>query len=120
MDCLFCKIVNGEIPSYKIYEDEYVFCFLDINPKSNGHTLIIPKKHFKDLNDIDNDYLFKIHETSKKISKLINEKLNPNGIQIVQNNGVIQEVKHYHLHLIPIYNKNDKMSVEDVYKMFTK
>ena len=121
MDCLFCKIINKEIPSYTVYEDEYVLCFLDINPKSSGHTLIVPKKHFKDINDIDLDYLSKINEASKKIVNLLNDKLNPNGIQLVQNNGNIQEVKHFHLHIIPNYiNNNNKLNVEETFKLLTK
>ncbi len=120
MDCLFCKINNNEIPSYTIYEDEFVRCFLDINPISDGHTLIIPKKHFTDINDIDLKYLCKIQEVSKRIVKLLNDKLKPDGIKLVQNNGVLQEVKHYHLHVIPHYNKNKKNKVEDIYKIIVK
>ena len=66
MDCIFCKIANGEIPCYKIYEDDYVFSFLDANPDSDGHTLIIPKKHFIDLDDIDLETLKHINNASKK------------------------------------------------------
>lgn len=121
MDCLFCKINNGDIPSYTIYEDEYVRCFLDINPISNGHTLIIPKKHFKDINDIDTKYLSKIHETSKIIVNLLNDRLKPNGIRIVQNNGILQEIKHYHLHIIPSYKNNDeKINIDEIFKRLTK
>ena len=121
MDCLFCKINNGDIPSYTIYEDEYVKCFLDINPISNGHTLIIPKKHFKDINDIDNEYLFKIHETSKHIVNLLNDKLKPSGIRIVQNNGDLQEIKHYHVHVIPNYKKKQtKKDVQTIFETLTK
>lgn len=120
MDCIFCKIINGDIPSYTIYENEAVKCFLDINPQSEGHTLIIPKKHFKDINDIDIEYLTKINEASKLIVKLIDEKLNPSGIRLVQNNGNLQEVKHYHLHIIPSYNKKKNMNVEDIFKLLTK
>ena len=103
MDCIFCKIVNNEIPSYKIYEDEFVLAFLDINPDSDGHTLIIPKKHFKDLDDIDEETLTKIYKVAKKIKKELEEKLGCMGISLLQNNGEIQEVKHYHLHLKPFY-----------------
>ena len=66
MDCLFCKIVNGDIPSYKIYEDEIVYAFLDINPDSNGHTLIIPKKHFLDLDEIDIEDVAPLVNITKK------------------------------------------------------
>ena len=110
MDCIFCKIVNNEIPSYKIYEDEYVLAFLDINPDSDGHTLIVPKKHFKDLDDIDEETLTKIYKVAKKIKKELEEKLGCMGISLLQNNGEIQEVKHYHLHLKPFYK--DKKTIE--------
>lgn len=111
MDCLFCKIIAGEIPSYKIYEDEYVFAFLDINPDSNGHTLIIPKKHFTDLDDIDLETLSKINSASKKIKNLLESKLKCDGISLLQNNGCVQEVKHYHMHLKPYYKDNVSMKL---------
>ena len=103
MDCIFCKIVNGEIPSFKIYEDDIVYSFVDINPDSDGHTLIIPKKHFKDLDDIDLETLNHINKVSKQIKKELENKLNCVGISLLQNNGSVQEVKHYHLHLKPCY-----------------
>ena len=120
MDCVFCKIINGDIPSYTIYENDYVKCFLDINPLSDGHTLIIPKKHFKDAFDIDEEYLFEIHKASKIILNMLNEKLKPNGFQLVQNNGIVQEVKHYHLHIIPKYNKNTKKDVKKIFEELQK
>lgn len=103
MDCIFCKIANGEIPSFKVYEDDIVYAFLDANPDSDGHTLIVPKKHFKDLDDIDLDTLNHINKVSKEIKKLLEEKLGCVGLSLLQNNGSAQEVKHYHLHLKPYY-----------------
>lgn len=103
MDCIFCKIVNGEIPCLKIYEDDIVLAFLDINPDTDGHTLIIPKKHFQDLDDIDLNTLNHINKVSKEIKILLEKKLNCEGISLLQNNGIVQEVKHYHLHLKPFY-----------------
>jgi histidine triad (HIT) family protein len=120
MDCIFCKIVAGEIPSYTIYENEYVKCFLDINPISTGHTLIIPKKHFKDVFDIDFEYMNEINKAAKEILNLLNNKLKPQGFKLIQNNGNIQEVKHFHLHIIPSYVKNNKKSVEEVFSLLTK
>lgn len=117
MDCLFCKIINKEIPSYKIYEDDVVYAFLDINPDSVGHTLIIPKKHYLDLDDIDIDTLKHIMEVAKMLKKRIEEKLNCDGLTLIQNSGDIQEVKHFHLHLKPFYkNKKDK-TLEEVYEL---
>lgn len=118
---VFCKIIAGEIPSYKLYEDELVFCFLDINPDTNGHCLIIPKKHYTDILDIDSNTLSHIFEVSKNIKKLLEEKLNIDGLTYIQNNGDVQEVKHYHLHLKPFYNKKvEKLPVEEVYNILTK
>lgn len=115
MDCIFCKIINNEISSYKIYENDMVLCFLDINPLSSGHTLIIPKKHFKDISDIDSKYLSSINDTTKYVYNLLMSKLGPDGIRIVQNNGICQEIKHYHVHLIPVYNDMLDMDIEEVY-----
>ena len=98
---LFCEIAKGNINSYTIYEDDIVKAFLDINPKSDGHTLIIPKKHFTDLDDIDLDTLNHINKISKKIKKLLEEKLGCEGISLLQNNGYVEEIKHYHLHIKP-------------------
>lgn len=117
MGCLFCKIIAGDIPSYTIYEDTKVKCFLDINPDSNGHTLIIPKKHYLDLSEIDNDTLMHIMDIARLLRKTLEEKLNIDGLTLIQNNGDVQEVKHFHLHLKPYYNnKQDIISVEDIYK----
>lgn len=115
MDCIFCKIINNGISSYKIYENDMVLCFLDINPLSSGHTLIIPKKHFKDISDIDSKYLSSINDATKYVYNLLMSKLGPDGIRIVQNNGICQEIKHYHVHLIPVYNDMLDMDVEEVY-----
>ena len=119
-DCIFCKIINNEIPSYTIYEDNIVKVFLDVNPESTGHTLIIPKNHFKDLEDIDLDTLAHINKISKDIHNLLKDKLNIDGLTIVQNNGIPQEVKHYHVHLIPKYTKEKVLSIEEVYNILTK
>lgn len=112
---IFCKIINDEIPSYTIYEDETIKVILDMNQENPGHSLIIPKKHFQDLYDIDSSTLNHINEISIKISKLLTEKLKCNGITLIQNNGIAQDVKHFHLHIIPKYTKNIKMEIEDIY-----
>lgn len=118
-NCIFCKIINNEIPSYTLYEDEIVKVFLDINPESPGHTLIIPKTHFVDINDISIETLNHISLISKKTTTLLKEKLNYDGLRLVQNNGVLEEVKHYHLHLIPFYQDGFSKSVEEVYEILT-
>ena len=104
MDCIFCKIIAGEIPSYKVYEDDLVLAFLDINPYNPGHTLIIPKKHTLDIYSIDNEVLMHIMNKARDIAKLVTEKLGADGFTLIQNNGITQEVKHYHLHVVPAYS----------------
>ena len=102
-DCIFCKIIKGEIPSFKVYEDDKVFAFEDINPISEGHTLIIPKRHAQDLWEIPNDDLTAVHLASRIIIRAIKNALDPIGVVCLQLNGrgVNQVVMHYHLHLVP-------------------
>ena len=102
-DCIFCKIVRGEIPSFKVYENEQVFAFEDINPISLGHTLIVPKNHAENLWEITSDDLSAIHLASKKIARALRKAIDAAGIACLQLNGreVNQVVMHYHLHLIP-------------------
>jgi histidine triad (HIT) family protein len=107
MDCLFCKIIEGSIPSKTIYEDELVKVFLDINPNTNGHCLIIPKKHIVTVKEVDSILTTHILEVEKKIYDLLKEKLNIKGLTIVQNNELGQDVKHYHVHLIPRYEDDN-------------
>ena len=124
MDCIFCKIINGEIPSYTVYEDNIVKVFLDISPNTNGHMLIIPKKHFTNIVDIDVDTMNHIVKIQKKMYNLVKEKLGAEGATFAQNNDLGQDVKHYHMHLIPryhndgwinSYDENNKNSVEEVF-----
>ena len=105
-DCIFCKIVKGEIPCFKAYEDEKVLAFEDINPVSEGHTLIIPKRHAVNLWDITAEDLMAVQLAAKKIIKGIKDALNPTGVAALQLNGhgANQVVMHYHLHLIPRIN----------------
>lgn len=111
MDCLFCKIVKGEIPCYKIYEDEQVLAFLDIKPATKGHCLIIPKEHAESIFDISEGSLQNVIKAAKKISKKIRDTLQAGGIRLSQSNGKAagQEVMHFHLHIIPRY-ENDGLS----------
>ena len=116
---IFCEIINGAIPSYTIYEDDIVKVILDVNPKSDGHSLIIPKKHYLDLSDIDMDTLTHIFKIAKEIKTLLENKLKCNGIMIVQNNGVLEEIKHFHLHLIPSYTENNLSDPKVIYEILT-
>lgn len=119
MDCIFCKIISGEFSSYKIYEDDDIFSFLDVNPMAPGHALIIPKEHTLDLSTINNEVLVKILDKSRDIGKMLLEKMGADGFTLIQNNGIAQEVKHYHLHVIPKYKKKLKMDIEEVHKKIT-
>ncbi len=125
MDCLFCKIIKGEIPSKKVYEDDKVVVFLDINPSTNGDMLIVPKKHIENIYDIDNELILHIHDVTKKLFDMLKDKLSVDGLTLVQNNGYGQDIKHYHLHVTPRYtndqistnkNKDILVSIEDVYE----
>jgi len=102
-DCIFCKIVKGDIPCFKVYEDDRVLAFEDVNPISDGHTLIIPKAHAENIWEISVEDLTAIHLASKKVADAINDVFNPAGVAVLQLNGrgVNQVVMHYHLHLIP-------------------
>ena len=123
-DCLFCKIANGEIPSYTLYEDDLVKVFLDINPVSQGHCLIIPKKHYENMLDVDKEIVSHSLDVARKVYKILNDELNMDGLTITQNNMYGQEVKHYHIHLIPRYEKDNllykraknKIDVEKLYE----
>ncbi len=119
-DCLFCKIIDGSIPSNKVYEDDKLFAFLDINPVSNGHLLVIPKKHLVTVLDVDKDYIgYCLEVIQTKLYPLLKSKLNIDGLTISQNNFLGQDVKHYHIHLIPKYDKDNelykKVDVKEIY-----
>ena len=116
MECIFCKIANGEIPSKKIYEDDEIMAFLDINPLTPGHTLIVPKEHTLDFQSISMDKLMKIMNVARELSQKIVDKMGAQGYTLIQNNGIAQDVKHFHLHIIPKYKDNLEMSVDEVYK----
>ncbi len=116
--CIFCEIINNEIPSKKVYEDESVIAILDINPVSDGHVLVIPKNHSKDLEDINSKDLQQINSVIKKLVKTIKSRLNCSGIHVITNIGSTQEIPHTHYHIIPIYDKSiisfDSSSTKDL------
>lgn len=119
-DCLFCNIIKGEQASYTLYEDDDLKAIMDAFPNSPGHTLIIPKEHYKDLDDIDIELLTKILKKAKDIKKLLEIKLNPESIILVQNNGEAEKIKHFHLHLIPTYTIVPDKTVEEMFKLITE
>ncbi|MFH0832989.1 MAG: HIT family protein [Candidatus Aenigmatarchaeota archaeon] len=109
-DCIFCKIVKGEIPSKKVYEDNSVLAFLDINPANPGHVLVIPKKHSDAIFDVSEKELQDMIVVVKKIAEHVRIKMGTDSMNIIQNNGRIsgQIVNHIHFHIIPRF-ENDKV-----------
>jgi histidine triad (HIT) family protein len=108
-DCIFCKIVNGELPAAKVYEDDRFLAFMDINPATRGHCLLIPKTHTKDVHTIDDDLLRELMVTGKKLAGPVIEGLGAKGINFIQSNGraANQIIDHYHLHLLPRYSPEE-------------
>lgn len=102
-DCLFCKIVTGEVPSHKVYEDESTFAFLDIHPINRGHALVIPKAHYRNIYDIPKDAFGELMQTVKLLAPKIKQAVGADGINIGMNNDEAagQLVFHLHAHIIP-------------------
>lgn len=102
-ECIFCKIIAGEVPSYKVYEDDKTFAFFDIYPANGFHTLVIPKNHYRDIYDIPAEDLTAIMATVKKITTLYKEKLGIENVQIINSSGsqAQQDVFHIHFHIVP-------------------
>ncbi|WP_249872643.1 HIT family protein [Oceanobacillus saliphilus] len=103
MSCIFCEIVDKKADAYTIYEDNYVCCFLDKYPINKGHILVIPKKHYQEFTDVDQNSLIQVILISQKITKALENILKTDGITIMQNNGIFKDVDHYHMHIIPRY-----------------
>lgn len=108
-DCIFCKIINGEIPCYKIYEDDFTLAFLDIAKEHYGHTLVVPKKHFTNILDCDKEYLEKVILAVQKISSHFVTDCGFKGVNVLNANGAEaqQSVFHLHFHIIPRMNKEE-------------
>jgi len=102
-DCVFCKIVAGEVPSFKLFEDDATLAFMDINPANEGHALVIPKEHSVDLYSISDEALAATMTTAKKVAAALSRALNPAGLNLVQCNGpaAAQSVMHFHVHVLP-------------------
>ncbi|ART75173.1 HIT family protein [Sutcliffiella horikoshii] len=102
-DCLGCRLANKNETIYMVYEDDYVTCFLDHDPFNEGHTLILPKQHFLDADELDEETANAIMRASILISKVLKSLYQPDGITINQNGGVFNELNHYHMHVVPRY-----------------
>ncbi|MBN6887645.1 histidine triad (HIT) family protein [Cytobacillus horneckiae] len=112
-NCIFCKIVNGEIPSAKVYENEHVVAFLDISQVTKGHTLVIPKVHKENIYELDSETAQRVFESVPLIANALKTEFNPLGLNLINNNGEAagQTVFHYHMHLIPRYGKGDGLGI---------
>lgn len=114
MDCIFCKILNKEIPAHTVYEDEFVLVFLDITHGTKGHTLIIPKQHVKNVYELTDEMAENIFRVIPKISRALKAAFHPIGINIISNNKKpLQSVFHFHIHLVPRY-ENDGMELSTI------
>jgi histidine triad (HIT) family protein len=102
-DCIFCKIVAGAVPSFKLYEDAETLAFMDINPVHNGHCLVIPKVHYPTVFDIMPEAFAAVARTTATIAKAVNAAVRPDGMNLVQSNarGAAQHVDHFHVHILP-------------------
>ncbi|MCD6085756.1 HIT family protein [bacterium] len=116
MSCLFCKIANKEIDSKIVYEDEFSIAFLDINPSQKGHLLVIPKKHYQNLTEVPEEEITKLFETVKKMTILLEEKLNVSSFNIGWNHGedAGQVINHLHIHIIPRYPNDGGGSMQTI------
>lgn len=103
MDCIFCRIVKGELPAYKVYEDDYVLAILDIAPVNPGHILVMPKRCMADLEEIDEVQLCYVMRLVKKIGSVLMKELHVKGYNVIINNGSVagQLIEHFHCHVIP-------------------
>ncbi len=108
-DCIFCKIINGEIPSTKVFENDHVLAFLDISQVTKGHTLVIPKVHKENLFELTPEIAKELFSVVPDIARAIKQEFNPIGLNTLNNNGEAagQSVFHYHMHVIPRYGEED-------------
>ncbi|HEM5239366.1 TPA: HIT family protein [Streptococcus suis] len=113
-DCIFCKIISGEIPASKVYEDDQVLAFLDITQVTKGHTLVVPKEHYRNVLDMDKEAAARLFSVVPTIARQLKEKLGASGLNIVNNNeeAAGQTVFHTHIHLLPRFNNQDGLSIQ--------
>ncbi|MCT4612803.1 MAG: HIT family protein [Clostridia bacterium] len=112
-ECLFCKIIKGEIPAFKVYEDEYTLAFLDKFPSGEAHALVIPKVHAEKIFDMTEDMSGKVFKTVNRVAKMMKDNLGIEDLNVLQNNGSVsgQIVNHVHVHLIP-RKLNDNIEID--------
>ncbi len=131
-DCIFCKIIKGEIPNYRVYEDNKVLAFLDINPHAKGHTVVIPKVHAETLLDLNEELIGPLFKGVKIVQEKLDQVLQPEGYNLGINHGEMagQAIPHLHIHILPRYlgdgggnihsivNNPGSKSVEELFKLF--
>ena len=105
-DCLFCKIVAGEVSSTRVHEDERTIAFMDINPATRGHLLVIPRAHSRDIHEVGQDDLAACFATAKRMATRVRDRLDADGVNVLNAAGVVawQSVFHFHIHVIPRYD----------------
>lgn len=131
-NCIFCKIINKEIPGKIVYEDDICIAFLDLSQATYGHTLVVPKKHFSNILEVDNDTLSHLFVVVKDLSKKIISKCNAKGLNVLTNTNEVagQTVHHFHIHILPRYDSHEldinftdnseKTDLDEVYEKITK
>lgn len=112
-DCIFCKLANGEIPTHTLYEDDDFRVIFDLGPATKGHALVIPKKHYANIFEIDNEMVGKAFVLAKKMATTMKDTFQCDGFNLIQNNGEIagQSVFHFHIHLIPRYKGDNAIKL---------
>lgn len=131
-DCIFCKIINKEIPGKIVYEDDECMAFLDLSQATYGHTLVIPKKHYANILEVDDETLAHVMKIVKNLANQIVEKLDAKGVNVLTNTNEVagQTVHHFHIHILPRYDENElkieftdhnnDVDLDEVYKKITK
>lgn len=117
-DCIFCKIIKGDVPSKNIYEDEIVKVIMNINPEQNGDLLILLKRHATDFTKLNDEDVTHINKVLKDMAELVKEKLECTGFEVITNSGTCQEIKHFHVHLTPGYEP--EQPIVDIDIMYDK
>lgn len=125
-ECFGCRLANGAVDTYIIYEDDLITCLLDIDPINEGHILILPKRHYVDVDELDDNTAYRIIVISAKMVRLLKRAYQADGITILQNGGMFNDLTHYHMHVIPRYlndgfawiePKNDKTTAGDLHQV---
>ena len=115
---IFCKIINGEMPSKKIFDDNDLMVIMDAFPERPGHVLIIPKKHYENILEMDAEIFSKVHEKEKEIIKKMENNIPSfDGCEVIINYGKPQMVKHFHMHIIPTYKGTNTLSHDEIFEI---